>query len=133
LCRTAAAIPRFVGRLLFWIFAVGMAFEVPLGSSWPDGARTARALEFRAPLTTAVADLVDPEREDGPEGEDGRQTPAQVDGPPVPFDAAAATVFDARPPETARAARPLHRDPAVSSRTAVAWASARAPPFLSLG
>ncbi len=121
-----SGIARVFCTLLFWVFAIGMALELPLGSSSPQGSRSAQSLEIQESLHADASGLVVPE-----EDEDW-QEPAQSDAAPAPFDAAVIHDAAAGPPEQDAADLLAHRDDAVSSRTSVAWASARAPPFLSL-
>jgi hypothetical protein len=126
--QSAGALPYLVGRLLFWLLAVGMASELPLGSSWPESSRAARAFELRDSLLTASPAVTD----DDDSTRRGESIPDLVQAAPDLGDEPGLSRFQRLPARLASFQRGDSFE-AAPARRPYAWASARAPPFLGLG
>jgi hypothetical protein len=126
--RSAEALPYLVCRLLFWLLAVGMASELPLGSSWPESSRAARAFELRDSLLAASPAIV----ADDDSTVTGEPVPDFVQAAPDLGDEPGLSRFQRLPTRLATFQHGDSFEPAPARRP-YAWASARAPPFLGLG
>jgi len=64
--QSGGSVPYLLCRLLFWLLAVGMASELPLGSSWPESSRSAREIDLRDSLLAAAPAVADDDDEADP-------------------------------------------------------------------
>lgn len=119
-------VPYLFCRLLFWLLAVGMASELPLGSSWPESARAARTVDLRDSLFAAAPAVIDDDCDSGSDQQASFDTPDICDEAGLPR-------LDCMQPGRLASVTLVEHLAVAPARPPTARQMARAPPFLILG